>query len=90
MRIWRHLKMLKRAGRGQDPSGAEGTQEGELAIECPACPHPGRNLPDGWENAPQEIRYANFHLRLIIRVLMYPTGGSTRSICLPMRTISVR
>ena len=49
--------MLKRAGRGQDPSGADGTQEGELAVECPACPHPGRNLPDGWENAPPEIRY---------------------------------
>lgn len=56
MRIWRHLKMLKRGGRGQDPHGAEGTQEGELAIECPACPHPGRNLPEGWENAPPEIR----------------------------------
>ena len=52
MRIWRHLKMLKRGGRGQDPHGAEGTQEGELAVECPACPHPGRNLPEGWEDAP--------------------------------------
>jgi hypothetical protein len=47
--------MLKRAGRGQDPAGAEGTQEGELAVECPACPQPGRNLPAGWENAPPEI-----------------------------------
>jgi hypothetical protein len=56
MRIWRHLKMLKRAGCGQDPLGAEATNEGELAVECPACPHPGRNLPEGWENAPVEIR----------------------------------
>jgi hypothetical protein len=55
MRIWRHLKMLKRAGRGQDPLGTEGTQERELAVECPACPHPGRNLPDGWEDAPPEV-----------------------------------
>src|SRR6202050_3996567 len=57
MRLWRHLKMLKQAGRGQDPSGAEGTQEGELAIECPACPHPDRNLPSGWERAVPEILY---------------------------------
>lgn len=55
MRIWRHLKMLKHAGHGQDPLGTEGTQEGELAVECPACPHPGRNLPDGWEDAPPEV-----------------------------------
>jgi hypothetical protein len=41
--------MLKRAGRGQDPAGASATALGELAVECPACPHPGRNLPEGWE-----------------------------------------
>ena len=41
--------MLKRAGRGQDPTGAVSTAEGELAVECPACPHPGRNLPEGWD-----------------------------------------
>lgn len=48
--------MLKRAGRGHDPSGAEGTAEGELAVECPACPHPGHNLPDDWESAPPHVR----------------------------------
>jgi len=57
MRIWHHLKMLLRAGRGHNPEGAAATREGELAIECPACPHPGRNLPAGWENAPLELRY---------------------------------
>ncbi len=45
---WRHLKALKRAGRGHDSSGAEGTSDGELAIMCPSCPHPGINLPDNW------------------------------------------
>ncbi|KAH9956388.1 hypothetical protein BGW80DRAFT_1439367 [Lactifluus volemus] len=50
-RIWRNLLMLKRAGRGQDPAGAGATAQGELAVECPACPHPGRNLPEGWELA---------------------------------------
>jgi hypothetical protein len=47
--MWRNLVALKRAGRGQDPLGAEGTAQGELAVECPACPHPGRNLPDNWQ-----------------------------------------
>jgi len=38
----------KRAGRGQDPSGINGTPAGGLIEDCPACPHPGRNLPDNW------------------------------------------
>ncbi|KAG6807588.1 hypothetical protein H0H92_007027 [Tricholoma furcatifolium] len=72
-RIWRHLQMLKRGGRAHDPQGASGTRPGELAIECPACPHPGRNLPEDWENAPPTIKWlytlflamdANFKLRL--------------------------
>jgi hypothetical protein len=42
---------LKRAGRGHDPSGIEATSRGELMVECPACPHPDRNLPDGWQSA---------------------------------------
>lgn len=41
--------MLKRAGRGQDPAGVNATEQGDLAIECPACPQPGRNLPPGWD-----------------------------------------
>ncbi|KAF8078862.1 hypothetical protein FPV67DRAFT_1558069 [Lyophyllum atratum] len=52
VREWRHLKLLKRAGRGNDPAGVKGTQEGECAVLCPACPHPGINLPSGWEDAP--------------------------------------
>ncbi|KAJ6515178.1 hypothetical protein C8R47DRAFT_1173066 [Mycena vitilis] len=52
MRQWRHLVMLKRAGRGNDGDRlvAE-TRAGELAVVCPACPQPGVNLPDGWESA---------------------------------------
>jgi hypothetical protein len=54
-RIWRHLLMLKRSGRGHDPEGAAATTLGELAIECPACPHPDRNLPLNWDSGgPQE------------------------------------
>ncbi|KAH9836221.1 uncharacterized protein C8Q71DRAFT_708478 [Rhodofomes roseus] len=52
-RAWSHLKMLKRGGRGHDPSGASGTSPGECAVECPACPQPEKNLPADWKNAPK-------------------------------------
>ncbi|KAJ6479765.1 hypothetical protein C8R45DRAFT_832682 [Mycena sanguinolenta] len=54
VREYRHLQMSKRAGRGHDPLGITATSTGELAIPCRACPHPGINLPEGWENAPPE------------------------------------
>ncbi|KAJ7481682.1 hypothetical protein FB451DRAFT_1444162 [Mycena latifolia] len=56
-RKYRHLLMLKRAGRGHAASGAAGTAPGELAVECPACPRPGVNLPPDWESAPPEIKF---------------------------------
>jgi hypothetical protein len=42
--------MLKRSGRGRHPDGAAVTSLGELAIECPAFPHPNRNLPLNWDS----------------------------------------
>ncbi|KAE9387407.1 hypothetical protein BT96DRAFT_837684, partial [Gymnopus androsaceus JB14] len=47
---WRHLKLLKWCGRGHNPSGVAGTADGELVVRCPSCPHPGINLPKGWES----------------------------------------
>lgn len=46
---WRHLKLLKHSGRGNEVSGVAGTEPGSLVVSCPSCPHPGINLPDGWE-----------------------------------------
>ncbi|KAG2122912.1 hypothetical protein DEU56DRAFT_873540 [Suillus clintonianus] len=72
VREWRHLKMLKRAGRRHDPTGVEGTKEGECAVVCPACPQAGKNLPDDWQDAPDDKRWlyslfvaidANFRLK---------------------------
>ncbi|KAN0105342.1 hypothetical protein V8E52_011131 [Russula decolorans] len=72
VRLWRHLKLLKRSGRGHDPAGANGTQPGQCAVECPACPHPNRNIPPDWINAPDSRRWlyslnltidANFRLK---------------------------
>lgn len=48
--------MLKHAGRGHDPSGVIGTKEGELCIECLACPWPGVNLPDDWKDVREDLR----------------------------------
>lgn len=53
-RLWRHLQQLKWAGRGQDPSGVAATPPGSITVICPACPQPGKNLPEGWELSPPE------------------------------------
>ncbi|KAJ7070273.1 hypothetical protein B0H15DRAFT_918090 [Mycena belliarum] len=53
-REWRHLRMLKRAGRGHAKGGVDGTKAGECALLCPACPQPGMNLPPNWKEAPKE------------------------------------
>jgi len=54
---WRHLKLLKRHGRGHDESGVAGTKPGELAIQCPTCPRLGVNLPQDWKQAPPDEQY---------------------------------
>jgi hypothetical protein len=48
---WRHVKMLKWAGRANDVGGVASTKPGELAVECPSCPRPGVNLPSTWEES---------------------------------------
>ncbi|KAG2087845.1 hypothetical protein BD769DRAFT_1396431 [Suillus cothurnatus] len=39
---WWHVTMLKCFGCGHDPTGVNGTSEGEYMVLCPACPQPGR------------------------------------------------
>ncbi|KAJ7174245.1 hypothetical protein B0H12DRAFT_1246897 [Mycena haematopus] len=71
-REWRHIRMLKRAGRGHDPNGIANTKLGECALACPACPQPGKNLPANWKDAPDDKQFlyalylamdANFRLK---------------------------
>jgi hypothetical protein len=57
IQIWEHLKLLKRGGRGHEPDGVDGTKPGQCAVECPACPHPGRNIPPEWERRSENERY---------------------------------
>ncbi|KAJ7136981.1 hypothetical protein C8R44DRAFT_552414, partial [Mycena epipterygia] len=64
-RQYRMTLMMKRAGRGHDPSGVNGTAQGELALRCRACPQDGRNLPEGWKDIdwaamPEDQRYKYF------------------------------
>ncbi|TDL14293.1 hypothetical protein BD410DRAFT_846162 [Rickenella mellea] len=70
---YRHVLSAKRSARGHDPGGVQATKPGECAVECPACPQPGRNLPEGWETAEPKDRFkyalflamdANFRLKL--------------------------
>ncbi|KAJ7704630.1 hypothetical protein B0H14DRAFT_2416236 [Mycena olivaceomarginata] len=71
-RQWAYLKRAKRAGRAHDSTGVAGTAQRELAVRCWACPHDGRNLPDGWRNVDKKFRFlymllvaldANFKLK---------------------------
>ncbi|TFK60104.1 hypothetical protein BDN72DRAFT_779836, partial [Pluteus cervinus] len=57
VREYRHIKSLKRAGRGHDERGILGTRPGECAVICPACPQPGRNLSPNWNTRPDKERY---------------------------------
>ena len=50
VRQWRHLKGIKRGGGAHQAASLSVTTPGALAIECPACPHPGRNLPEDWDD----------------------------------------
>ncbi|KAJ6511850.1 hypothetical protein DFH09DRAFT_941653 [Mycena vulgaris] len=56
-RIWRNLQMLKRAGRCYETDGIETTKPGACALECPACLHPGKNLPPDWKDMPSEKQF---------------------------------
>ncbi|EIW53788.1 uncharacterized protein TRAVEDRAFT_134057, partial [Trametes versicolor FP-101664 SS1] len=57
IRQWRHLKMMKRAGRGNVEGGIGAAEQGSCVVECPACPQPGKNLPNDWETDPPARRY---------------------------------
>ncbi|KAF7983602.1 hypothetical protein HWV62_20507 [Athelia sp. TMB] len=59
LRKWRHETMVKRGGRAYDPrpDRVEATGPGELAVLCRACPVPGMNLPDNWQDEPPESAF---------------------------------
>ncbi|KAJ7266199.1 hypothetical protein C8J57DRAFT_1229595 [Mycena rebaudengoi] len=54
---WAFSKRAKHQGRGLAPSGVVGTQIRELAVDCWACPHDGRNLPEGWHDVEPKFKF---------------------------------
>ncbi|KAG1907608.1 uncharacterized protein F5891DRAFT_1124516 [Suillus fuscotomentosus] len=72
VRQFRHIKLMKQAGRGNVMGGIYETQPGALAVKCPACPHPGINLPEDWNKVDESMKFlyyliiamdANFRLK---------------------------
>lgn len=70
--LWRHLKLLKRASQFCKAGGAAATAPGELALKCPACPHPGINLPPGWKDASPLLRLVCYCLPSGLLALTMP------------------
>ncbi|KAL0577210.1 hypothetical protein V5O48_004776 [Marasmius crinis-equi] len=61
MRIWRYVKMLKRAGVGIDPTRSiKDVGPGQLAVRCLACPRPGINVPEDWQRKIQDDPMKSF------------------------------
>ncbi|KAG2366038.1 hypothetical protein BDR07DRAFT_1480611 [Suillus spraguei] len=56
IREWRFVMQMKHCGQGHHPGGIQATEASACAVLCPACPHPSRNLPVGWENSPLEFQ----------------------------------
>lgn len=48
VRRYRDMMIHKRAGRGHVPNGIASTSPGELVVQSPALPHPGKNMPSDW------------------------------------------
>ncbi|KAL0568496.1 hypothetical protein V5O48_013487 [Marasmius crinis-equi] len=65
IRQWRFLHMIIRSGAGHDLKTISGDKatEGRLILQCPSCPHPGINLPLGWQEDTSENRFL-YHLRI--------------------------
>ncbi|KAJ7212395.1 hypothetical protein B0H12DRAFT_1033229 [Mycena haematopus] len=57
VRQWRDVKRMKRFKRGHEAGGVRATPQGGLALKCRACPQPGWNLPDDWDQIEPMYRF---------------------------------
>ncbi|KAK0500890.1 hypothetical protein EDD18DRAFT_1348323 [Armillaria luteobubalina] len=70
VREWSFIRLLKRAGIGNDRGRWKAVEPGSCAVECLTCPRPGVNIPDSvdpdsphaWEHTLYVGMDANFHL----------------------------
>ena len=44
LKIWVHLRQLRRGGGVHLSDGFQALGPGSLSLDCPVCPHPGKNL----------------------------------------------
>ncbi len=56
-RLWRWMKRLKWNGFGHSGRNPNTVTPGELAVYCPTCPQPGVNIPDNWQDLPDQWLY---------------------------------
>ncbi|KAH8111809.1 hypothetical protein DFH11DRAFT_1546400 [Phellopilus nigrolimitatus] len=85
-RLWRHLKMLKRAGVGLCPGGVAVAGPGSCAVECPACPHAETlrhreddaigSRDESWLDTQFVMLDANFRLKCKDRKIDDPSLGN--------------
>ncbi|KIY60804.1 hypothetical protein CYLTODRAFT_482795, partial [Cylindrobasidium torrendii FP15055 ss-10] len=71
-----YLLRIKRSGVVHIPQPIATAAQGSLAVKCWACPRPGFNLPEDWENVQDNVRFkynlflgldANFRLENKLR-----------------------
>ncbi|KAI0702190.1 hypothetical protein C8Q76DRAFT_566227, partial [Earliella scabrosa] len=55
-RIYRHLTMMKRAGKAHDIVLSHRNPR-DITFPCITCPWPDFNLPSNWKEAPPHLRY---------------------------------
>ncbi|TFK59371.1 hypothetical protein BDN72DRAFT_945939, partial [Pluteus cervinus] len=83
VREWRHLKLMKRAGRGYLANGIATATQGQCAVLCPACPHPGINLPPNYQDAPNSFLYRMFQAKdANFRMKRFNVSNATVDPCL--------
>lgn len=73
VRQWRHLKQIKRGGGCHTVAGLASIPDGSFALECPACPHPGRNLPQNWDQVSEDKRYVFLLLSCAQQLRYFPS-----------------
>ena len=69
-RAWRDIIARIQSGYGHEAS--DQIAPGGLAIFCPACPQPGINLADGWEDDEQRQAISFFDVYMLI--LLFQLG----------------
>ncbi|KAJ7029965.1 hypothetical protein C8F04DRAFT_1211814 [Mycena alexandri] len=60
VRQYRETKRMKRAKRGHLAGGVKATAQGELVVDCRACPHLGKNMPEDWKEIEAVYRFIYF------------------------------